>query len=67
MLHNSKLDEQISLFIVAVLDYIAADILKVSGRAIQAWNQCDQMLEYQVARICPKVAQKVAAVVLLQK
>jgi hypothetical protein len=32
VLHNSKLDDQVSLYIVAVLDYIALDILKVLGR-----------------------------------
>ena len=29
VLHNHRLDDQVSLYLVAVLDYIAADILKV--------------------------------------
>ena len=30
VLQNNKLDDQVTLYVVAVLDYIAADILKVS-------------------------------------
>ena len=33
VLHNNKPDDQVSLYLVAVLDYIAADILKVRKNA----------------------------------
>ena len=45
VLHNNKPDDQVSLYLVAVLDYIAADILKVRKNAnvliLEFYSFCD--------------------------
>ena len=39
VLHSNKLDDQVSLYLVAVLDYIAGDILKVCNHRVSILNQ----------------------------
>jgi son of sevenless-like protein len=38
VLHNHRLDDQVSLYIAAVLQFIAADILNVRKTFLSAWN-----------------------------